>query len=131
MRTPFKIIARSRDAFRDLMASSPAYRRTAIVSLVLVLLTFLLPLWRIAPMASQQPFIPLHYNVYFGIDRFGPWYYVFVPAALGAALLLVNLIFEAVFFRHERVLSYFFAGATMFTELVLLVSVVMIVLLNL
>ncbi len=127
----FKKAARAPHAIRDLMAASALYRRTAFVSAVLVLLAFVLPLWRIVPLAREQPFIPLHYNIYFGIDRFGPWYYVFAPAALGLALLLVNLVFEAVFFRRERVLSSFFAGATVFGEAVLFVSVVLIVLLNL
>lgn len=141
-------------SFGDLMKSSAVYRRTAVASLVFVLLTGLLPLWRILPMAlvpndfsdPEKTFrlfgwapsylfgnlaLPLHYNIYSGIDRFGPWYYVFAPAVLGAALLLINLVFEAAFFRREHVLSYFFACATVFAELVLLVAVVLIVLLNL
>jgi hypothetical protein len=112
------------------MVSSKLYRYTAIVSGTFVLLSFALPAWRIVPIAQSQPYLPLHYNIYFGIDRFGPWYFVFFPAALGAALLLVNLGFEAVFFRREHVLSKFFAVATVFSEVVLFIAVVLIVLLN-
>jgi hypothetical protein len=118
-------------SFVELMLFHPIYRRSALLSLILVLLTFLLPLWRIAPMVGKQDFIPLHYNIYFGIDRFGPWYYVFVPAALGFTLLVINIIFQAAFFRRESVLSYFFAIATVVVEVVLLVAMIFIVLLNL
>ena len=107
------------------------YRRTAVASGILLVLTIALPVWRILPMAGQKPFIPLHYNVYVGVDAFGPWYDIFVLPVLGAALLVVNLIFQAVFFERERVLSAFFAVATLVTELVLLVAMVLIVLLNL
>ena len=117
--------------FTDLMRASRLYRWSTIVSVILVLMTFLLPAWRIVPLAQNQPYIPLHYNIYFGIDRFGPWYFIFFPAALGAALLVINLLFELVFFRREHVLSKFFAVATVISEIILLVSVVLIVLLNL
>jgi len=116
--------------FIEMMKTSKLYRWTAIVSFLLVLLSFALPAWRIIPLAARQPYLPLHYNIYFGIDRFGPWYFVFFPAVLGAALLILNLGFEAAFFRRERMLSKFFAFATVFSEAMLFIAVVLIVLLN-
>lgn len=116
---------------KELLRTSALYRRTAIASGVLLLLTVALPVWRILPMAGDRPFIPLHYNVYVGVDAFGPWYDVFVLPMLGAALLVVNLVFQAAFYERERVLSAFFAVATLVTEAVLLVAMVLIVLLNL
>jgi len=120
-----------RRAFVDLFASSPVYRRTAILSALLVAFMTLLPVWRIMPIASDKPFIPLHYNIYLGVDRFGPWYGVFLLPAIGATLLVINVMFEAVFFRREHVLSKFFAYATVFSEIVLFAAMVLIVLLNL
>lgn len=122
-----------RDMWRsviDLLGSSKLYRTATIISTSLVVLSFALPAWRIVPIAQSQPYLPLHYNIYFGIDRFGPWYFVFFPGVLGAALLLINLGFEAVFFRREHVLSKFFAIATVFSEALLFIAVVLIVLLN-
>jgi len=116
--------------FIDLLKHHRIYSWSTIVSLVLVILTFVLPVWRVLPLIENQNFLPLHYNIYFGIDRFGPWYYIFVPAALGGALLIINLIFQTAFFRRESVLSYFFAVATVFSEIVLFVAMIFIVLLN-
>lgn len=118
-------------ALVELMTRQRVYRWTAILSLILVILTALLPLWRIFPQAEAKPYIPLHYNIYLGIDAFGPWYSIFFLPALGAALLIVNILFEALFFRREHVLSKFFAYATVFSEIVLLVAMILIVLLNL
>ena len=120
-----------KDALFDLVKTSKFYRLTALASLVLVILTFAVPAWKIVPLREASPFIPLHYNIYIGIDRFGPWYYVFAPAALGLTLLVVNTVFQAVFYRREKVLSSFFAVATVFAELALFVATVLSVLLNL
>ena len=119
--------------FRDLRylsKHSRLFRWTILLSLAFLFLTWLLPIWRIMPLAAEQPFIPLHYNIYFGIDRFGPWYNVFFLPVLGTLLLIVNVFFEAVFFQKEHVISKFFAIGTIFTESVLFISMLFIVLLN-
>ncbi|MBU0646419.1 hypothetical protein KJ611_03010 [Patescibacteria group bacterium] len=116
--------------FIDLLKHHKIYSWSTVISLVLVILTFALPAWRVLPLVQEQDFLPLHYNIYFGIDRFGPWYYIFVPAALGGTLLIINLIFQTAFFRRESVLSYFFAVATVFSEIMLFVAMIFIVLLN-
>ena len=120
-----------RKDFKDLLKTSKLYRRTTIVSGVLLSLTLALPAWRILPIASTTPFIPLHYNVYMGIDESGPWQQVFVLPAIGFVLLLVNTIFQVFLHKREKVLSTFFAIATVASEAILLVSMVLIVLLNL
>ena len=66
-----------------------------------------------------------------GVDAFGPWYGVFALPALGAAMLIVNLAFQAVLYRRERVLCVFFAVTTLLTEFVLFAAMILIVLLNL
>ncbi len=120
-----------RNEFKELLRNSRPYRRTTIVSGVLLLLTAALPVWKILPLSADSPFIPLHYNVYMGIDESGPWQRVFVLPAIGFVLLVVNTILQAVLHKKEKVLSTFFAVATVASEAVLLVSMVLIVLLNL
>lgn len=131
MRKFFKVLRQFRRSFVGMMKDHKLYRNAAILSAILVFLTFLLPLWKILPLAGEQGFIPLHYNIYFGIDRFGPWYFAFVPPMLGLTLLLINLIFQATFYRREKILSHFFAVATVFAEALLFVAMVLIILLNL
>jgi len=114
-----------RKDLKDLLKTSKLYRRTTIVSGVLLLMTLALPVWKILPISGDNPYIPLHYNVYMGIDESGPWQRVFVLPAV------VNSILQVVFYKREKVLSTFFAVATVATEAILLVSMVLIVLLNL
>jgi len=118
-------------AVRALFAHGWTPRVLAGASLVLVALTAFLPWWRAVPQEGESPFVPLHYNVYFGIDRFGPWQALFLPAAIGLAVLLVNVGMQAAFRVREKMLAQFFAWATLAVEAVLLVAVAFMVLLTL
>ncbi len=120
-----------RKNFVELFRTSKLYRRTTIVSGVLLILTAALPAWKILPISADNPYIPLHYNVYMGIDESGPWQRVFVLPAIGLGLLLVNTFLQVVLHKRERVLATFFAITTVASEAILLVSMVLIVLLNL
>ena len=40
--------------------------------------------------------IPLHYNIYFGIDSFGTWYQIFLMPLLGLVIIVLNF-FLAIF----------------------------------
>ena len=50
--------------------------------------------------------IPLHYNIYFGIDRVGPWYYAFVIPLFGLIVFAVNTALGYIFYFREKVISY-------------------------
>jgi hypothetical protein len=128
-----KIISRARKlslAMRDLFKNSSFYRWITLVSFLLVLGTLALPIWLLIPNLGDEVFIPLHYNIYFGIDRFGPWNYIFILPAIGFLLLIVNVIFESIFVRREHVLSVFFAITTIIVETILFGSMMLIVLMN-
>ncbi len=117
-------------ALVTLVRQSKTFRITSGISILFLLAMWLLPIWRIVPLAELKPFLPLHYNVYMGIDRFGPWYYAFMIPVLGTLLWIINSIFEALFFQKARVLSSFFAFGTVVTEGILLVSLIFMILLN-
>jgi len=109
-------------------------------SLLLILIMIALPIWKLLPVVQDNPFIPLHYNVYLGIDRFGPWYSVFVLPAIGVVFMLFNLMLASSFSgrgdgifhkaKEEKLLEKFFLWMTLVIELVLLTGVVFILLLN-
>ena len=128
-----KVISQARKlkwAIRDLFKNSKFYRRMTFASVVLAVLTLILPIWRLIPNLGDVSYIPLHYNIYYGIDRFGPWYYIFILPALGFLFLLINIIFESIFVKREFILSLFFAVTTIVVEATLLGSMILIVLLN-
>ncbi len=117
-------------SLRELLTQGRLARWTFIVSLLLLVGTTVLPIWRILPLAKVQPFIPLHYNIYFGVDRFGPWYHAFVIPILGLLFLLISLIMQTHFFKKEKMLATFFAISTIFLELTFLIAMILLILLN-
>lgn len=117
-------------SFRELLRQNKFSRSTLVVSVFLFLCTLVLPIWRIVPIASEQQYVPLHYNVYFGVDRFGPWYAIFVLPILGLVFLIVNVVLQTHFALREKLLVRFFSASTVILELNLFVAMVLIVLLN-
>ncbi len=114
----------------QMFQQSVLIRWTSAISVLLLVATVLVPVWRILPIASGSPFIALHYNIYLGVDRFGPVYRIFFLPALGAFFLLVNLLIQARSFRTQKMLALFFAAATPCVQFILFVAMVLIVLTN-
>lgn len=118
-------------SFERMFRKSRLIRWTTAISILLLVATWSLPVWRILPHMDEIPFMALHYNIYLGIDRFGPAWHIFFIPALGTLLLLLNLFIEARSYRQQKVLSIFFASATPLLQLILFVAMVLIVLINL
>lgn len=117
-------------SFRELLKQNAFSRWTSLMSVLLFSVTIALPIWRIVPLAEEQPYIPLHYNVYFGVDRFGPWYTIFVLPILGFIFLIINVALQVHFVSREKILTRFFAVSTVFLELIFLIAMFLIILLN-
>ena len=106
------------------------HRIAFAVSFVLVVASVVLPAWRLLPAAYETKFIPLHYNIYFGIDRFGPWHEMFVPSAVGFLILIINIIIASHYFRNERMLSLFLCWLAVLAEAIVFVAAFFLVLVN-
>ncbi len=131
MRRFLQHTGRVRAVLGDLWNASLQYQWTFLASAALVVITAVLPAWRLLPGIIDIGFIPLHYNIYFGIDQFGPWYGVFLPAGLGAIILFINITAASMFFRTERLLALFLAWGTVAANAVLLTSIIFTITLNL
>jgi hypothetical protein len=92
-----------------------------------VLLSF-----QIIPVANETNvgIIPLHYNLYFGIDVFGPWYSVFAMPAMALIALVINGGIGYVLYQRERVLTYFLMVIAAVVNVIALAASVFVVLLN-
>lgn len=118
-------------SFVEMMKREKLYCWILIVSVLFLLLTFALPFWKIYPNAFLNPFIPLHYNVLFGIDRFGPWYNIFWIPAFGLLVLFLNVIVGTVVYHQEKFMTTLLVAGTLGVQFTLFSSMVLIVLVNL
>jgi hypothetical protein len=132
MRHPYKKSLKDTwKALYEMLCQSRPMQWSAAISLLLLAAMFALPAWRLVPLSDQSPFIALHYNVYLGVDRFGSLWRLFLLPLLGLLFLIANLSIQARFFRHQKTLALFFAGATPLLQFVLFVAMTLIVLINL
>lgn len=105
---------------------------TFIVSVVLNLLVWILLYVKISPYAYLTEFgtIPLHYNLYFGIDVFGKWYAVFAMPIVGALIIVVNNILAYLLYQREPLASRVFVYAQAVLSLIIFAASIFVVLLN-
>lgn len=115
---------------KTIWQTSRAARWSLVWSLVILVLLIVIPFLRLRPVGNSQ-FIPLHYNIFFGVDKFGPWYWIFQLPVFGLLFLLLNGFFVEKFFSQDNFLIAFFSIITLILELILLVAMFFVVLLNL
>lgn len=51
--------------------------------------------------------VPVHYNIYFGIDLVGPWWYHFVVPAVGSGVILANIMLAVSFHPKKEIAAYY------------------------
>ena len=66
--------------------------------------------------------IPLHFNIYTGIDVVDYWYKVFVIPGFGLFLLLVNSIVGAALYKREKFIAYLLLIGNLCVQIILLVA---------
>jgi hypothetical protein len=97
--------------------------RLIFINFVLALTTNLF-FWIFLFLKSSQleEIIPLHYNVYFGIDMIGSRHELLKMPALGLLILLINLVLAFRIYKHERVSAYFLLFANSLVQIFLLIA---------
>lgn len=72
---------------------------------------------------SQYP-IPLHFNIYFGIDVIDNWYNIFIIPLLGFLFCIINFSLAGLIFESEKLLSYFLNTVSLFVQILLILGAV-------
>ena len=78
--------------------------RYTVVTGALVLLAVL---WILLKLRSSGSLNPIHYNIFFGIDRVGPWYYLLRYPAAVLGVLALNFALGYFIFARDKYLSYY------------------------
>lgn len=125
--------------FINNLKSTPARKNKIIlISLIaaalLNLLTWLLIYFKLWPVVNnlpaEQAYIPLHYNIYLGVDLFGNWKRAFIMPEAGLAILLINALLSFSLFNKKEILSYFLSLAAVTVQILCFVSSIFVVLIN-
>lgn len=74
------------------------------VSLVAIAVALIIAVVKVVPLGGA---VPLHYDIYFGIDRIGPWYHFFYVPLGGLFLVLLNTVIGYTIFTRDKYASYY------------------------
>lgn len=67
--------------------------------------------------------LPAHYNIYFGIDLVGPWWYAFLLPAAGSVIIVVNIVLAFLLHKQKALATYYgFFGALLSCGILFLAS---------
>ncbi len=106
---------------------------TFIVSMALNLLVWILLYIKISPYSylTESGTIPLHYNLYFGIDVFGKWYSVFAMPIVGLLVVVVNNTLAYLLYQREPLVSRVLLYTQVMVSAIIFAAAIFVVLLNL
>lgn len=99
-----------------------------LFSLCLNLISWIYLFLKIKP---QENPVYLHYNIYFGVDLIGTWYWIFYLPALGLLILLANFLISKFLYSRMIIVSYLTQWLTFFLQIILLIASLLIVRQNL
>lgn len=94
-------------------------------SVLINLIIWLLLFFKITP---QEAPIVLHYNIYFGIDFIDQWYKIYFIPSVGLLFIVLNLVIGQAVYKQEKLATYFLSSASLFTQVLLVIASVCIVL---
>jgi hypothetical protein len=125
--------------FIDKLRGTPARKNKIILiatatAVVLNIIIWLVIYLRLRPLVinlpEEQSFIPLHYNIYLGVDNFGKWTKTFMIPGLGLLFLIINTILALTIYSRKEILSYFLVTVSAVVQVLLLISTILVVLIN-
>lgn len=107
---------------------------TNILAILINLGTWLFTYFEFQTILQRNPGVTefwLHYNIYWGTDKFGNWKQIFLIPITGVAIIIINLILSIFIYSKKEILSYFLAIASTFTQIFLFLACLLIILQNL
>ncbi|MFH1187997.1 MAG: hypothetical protein V1688_04025 [bacterium] len=81
-------------------------------------------------LAGQEESMILHYNIYFGIDKIGNWTSIYYLPLIGLAILFINLLGGYLLSQKDKLISYFFLCAALFSQILLIIATFYIIAVN-
>lgn len=74
--------------------------------------------------------IPLHYNIYLGIDYMGEWYKIFMIPIFGLVVLLFNLFLSSLIYFNDKFITYILLSVSLLVQVILFLASFAVVWIN-
>ncbi len=93
-------------------------------SILLNIVIWIYIYWEIQPVTA---YIPLHYNIYSGVDEVGAWQKIFIIPSLGAAFIVINYVLLYLVLSNKKILTYYLSSASFLIQIAFFIAVYFIV----
>jgi hypothetical protein len=103
------LLALWRENISSLLRAKREAQGIFLCGVVLPLISAAWLFWRLQPSGEGEIFIPLHYNVFTGIDRYGPWWLGFTIPMVGLAITCVHVLVTRTFLQEKTAQTMFYA----------------------
>jgi len=123
-------MARVFKIFTGLLFKDRFFQIVFSLSLLMNLALWIFLYFKFYPLKDAGELLPLHYNIYFGIDFVGKWYKIFVMPLLGVFFIVVNFILADIIYLRDKIVSYFLLGAGAFIQILFGLAAYMIIVIN-
>lgn len=70
---------------------------------------------------SEYP-VPLHFNIYFGIDVIDKWSQAFIIPGIGIVIIFLNLFISYFVFSKEKFIAHFLLTSSLFVQILLFLA---------
>ncbi len=77
--------------------------------------------------SSLENPIPLHYNIYFGVDLLGDKQEIFKLSFIASLIFLINFVLSFIIYHKEKLLSYFFVFSGVLVQVMLFIFSLLII----
>lgn len=110
---------------RELIWDNPAKRDKLLLAGIFLALFLNVAIWvlSLSKFYGYNDYIILDYNIYFGINMLGPWYYVLALPGVGLALAVIDYLLAFWVYLKSPLASYFLASAAVAVNLLIIIAV--------
>jgi hypothetical protein len=91
-----------------------------ILALLLDIISWAIVLFKIRPGVET---LPLHYNIFYGVDAVGRGYELYTVPAIGLFILIINAIFAQVIRKRDPFAATAILAAALVAEILVLVAI--------
>ena len=107
-----------------------APRWAFIVALLVLIPIWVIPFWLLRDVVPPGELLPLHYNVYLGVDYAGPWYVSLFFPGFATIVLILNTVIATRLRKESKLLANTLVVSAMFVSILTLLALFFVLVLN-
>ena len=100
------------------------------VGLLFLIPIWIIPFWLLRDVVPAGELLPLHYNVYLGVDYAGPWYVSLFFPGFATIVLILNTVIAARLRKESKLLANTLVVSAMFVSILTLLALFFVLVLN-